>query len=146
MLRRPRCAHWAMAFGTQANPFETPFCREIIMKAQKRQVERKNWFRPQLEVLEDRSLPSITLSSTTWTPIGPTTGDFPGAPSGPFSGRIDVAAPDPNNSEVMYVGANNGGVWKTTNWLEPTPNWTPLTDLPQVLSLAVHEHDLVVFP
>ena len=84
----------------------------------------------------------IVLSSTTWTPIGPA----PAMGSGPFSGRIDVAAPDPTNSNVMYVGGNVGGVWKTTNWLDASPNWTSLTDKPQILSQAVHEHDLVVFP
>ena len=46
----------------------------------------------------------------------------------------------------MYVGANNGGVWKTTNWSDSSPTWTEITDKPQILSLAVHEHDLVVFP
>ena len=75
---------------------------------------------------------AIAPSASQWTPIG-----YPG-------GRIDVAAPGGTN--VMYVGANVGGIWKTTDWLDATPVWTALTDLPQVLSLAVHEHDLVVFP
>lgn len=84
--------------------------------------------------------PSVTLSAIKWTPIGP-------APvNGPFAGRIDVAAPDPSNSNVMYLGANNGGIWKTTNWSDPSPTWTEITDKPQILSLAIHEHDLVVFP
>jgi PKD domain len=84
--------------------------------------------------------PSVILSASKWTPIGP-------APvNGPFAGRIDVAAPDPNNLNVMYLGANNGGIWKTTNWSDSSPTWTEITDKPQILSLAVHEHDLVVFP
>ena len=90
--------------------------------------------------LESGPSPSVTLSASSWTPIGP-------APvNGPFGGRIDVAAPDPSNSAVMYIGANNGGIWKTTNWLDSYPNWTPITDKPQILWLAIHEHDLVVFP
>jgi photosystem II stability/assembly factor-like uncharacterized protein len=93
-----------------------------------------------VERVEGGTSPSVTLSASKWTPIGP-------APvNGPFAGRIDVAAPDPSNSNVMYLGANNGGIWKTTNWSDSSPNWTPLTDKPQILSLAVHEHDLVVFP
>lgn len=77
---------------------------------------------------------------STWKPIGP-------APvNGPFAGRIDVAAPDPSNSDVMYLGANNGGIWKTTKWSSASPTWTPLTDQEPILSLAIHEHDLVVFP
>ena len=89
---------------------------------------------------ESGTSPSITLSASKWTPIGP-------APvNRPFAGRIDVAAPDPSNPNVMYLGANNGGIWKTTNWSDSSPTWTEITDKPQILSLAVHEHDLVVFP
>ncbi len=79
----------------------------------------------------------ITLSASNWTPIGPAT---------PDSGRIDVAAPDPADPNVMYVGAHIGGIWKTTDWSDASPVWTEVTNLPQILSLAVHEHDLVVFP
>ena len=93
-----------------------------------------------VERVESANSPSVTLSASKWMPIGP-------APvKGPFAGRIDVAAPDPSNSNVMYLGANNGGIWKTTNWLDSYPNWTPITDKPQILWLAIHEHDLVVFP
>jgi len=93
-----------------------------------------------VERLVSATSPSVVLSASKWTPIGP-------APvNGPFAGRIDVAAPDPGNGNVMYVGANNGGIWKTTNWSSPYPTWTPITDKPQILSLAIHEHDLVVFP
>ena len=83
----------------------------------------------------------ITVEGNTWTPIGPAPVVY-----GPFAGRIDVAAADPSNPSVMYLGANNGGIWKTTNWLDASPTWTPLTDQPQILSLAIHEHGLVVFP
>ncbi len=87
-----------------------------------------------LLVLGLTSSSSITLSTGTWTSIG-----YPG-------GRIDVAAPVPGSTNVMYVGANVGGIWKTTDWSDASPVWTEVTNLPQVLSLAVHEHDLTVFP
>src|SRR4029453_15771475 len=95
-----------------------------------------------VERVESGTSPSVTLSASHWTSIGPAPGNP--APFN-FSGRVDVAASDPNNSSIMYVGANVGGVWKTTNWLDPSPTWTSLTDKPQILSQAVHEHDLVVF-
>lgn len=86
--------------------------------------------------------PSLTLSANHWTPIGPA----PGLGGGPFCGRIDAAASDPSNAAVMYVAGNVSGIWKTANWLDASPTWTEITDKPQILSLAVHEHDLVVFP
>jgi hypothetical protein len=86
-------------------------------------------------------LPPAPPDTGAWTPIGPAP---VATPVKPFAGRIDVAAPDPSNSAVMYIGANNGGIWKTTNWSDASPIWTPLTD--QEPSLAIHEHDLVVVP
>ena len=90
--------------------------------------------------VESGPSPAVVLSASHWTPIGP-------APvNGPFAGRIDVAAPDPSNSNVMYLGGNNSGIWKTINWSASSPTWTAVSDKPAVQSLAVHEHDLVVFP
>lgn len=93
-----------------------------------------------VERVKSGNPPSGTLSAGQWTPLGP------GIINGPLAGRIDVAAPDPSNPNVMYLGSNNGGIWKTTNWLDASPTWTVITDQPQILSLAIHEHDLVVFP
>lgn len=93
-----------------------------------------------VEPVKSGNSPSGTLSASQWTALGP------GIINGPFAGRIDVAAPDPSNPNVMYLGSNNGGLWKTTNWLDASPIWTVITDQPQILSLAIHEHDLVVFP
>src|SRR3954454_6293671 len=36
-------------------------------------------------------------------------------PSSPWSGRVAAIAPDPSNSQTVYLGAASGGVWKTTN-------------------------------
>ncbi len=44
------------------------------------------------------------------------------------SGRVTALAIDPRNSNMVYLGTANGGVWKTTNG---GSSWTPLTeDLP----------------
>src|SRR5260370_32943287 len=107
-----------------------PSWLRTLVDSKSRAKRRKNrGFRPVLECLEGRTLPSITLSSTSWTPIGPA----PGA--GPFSGRIDVAAPHPSNPNVMYLGATEGGVGPPTNFLTASPTCAPLPDKPQILSL-----------
>jgi len=41
------------------------------------------------------------------------------------SGRLTAIAVDPNNASIIYVGAANGGVWKSTN---RGSDWVPLTD------------------
>ena len=58
-----------------------------------------------------------------WTSIGP-------QPTNPGSqyvtaGRVNSIAIDPNNSNTLYIGAAEGGVWKSTDGGQ---TWTPLTD------------------
>jgi uncharacterized protein (TIGR03437 family) len=70
-----------------------------------------------------------------WKLIGPrpsitTTGPSAGAPLA--SGRVTSLAVDPRNSDVAYLGAAEGGVWKT---LDGGRNWLPLTD--DQISLAI---------
>src|SRR5579885_1871071 len=82
-----------------------------------------------------------------WTFVGPAP-VFHGATR--FSGRVDVAVPDPLNPNVMYVGAGagggdgGGGVWKTSNWLSDAPNWQPLTD--RLPSLSIFSKSLALSP
>jgi hypothetical protein len=79
----------------------------------------------------DRQLPFTTpvLSTTAWTSIGPSpiaqSPDFTGPV---MSGRVVFGMPDPTNNNVMYLEADGGGVWKTTDWQDPSPIWIPLTD------------------
>lgn len=54
-----------------------------------------------------------------WAPIGP-------APiAGGYSGRISTIAVHPADSDILYIGGAQGGVWKSTNG---GTTWTPLTD------------------
>jgi photosystem II stability/assembly factor-like uncharacterized protein len=58
---------------------------------------------------------------TTWQPIG--TGL-----NGACSGRVRSVAFDPSHSEVVYIAATVGGVWKTNNIDADPCVWQPLTD------------------
>jgi hypothetical protein len=46
----------------------------------------------------------------------------------PVSGAINAIAASRTNPDLLYVGAVNGGVWKTTNATADSPSWSPLTD------------------
>jgi photosystem II stability/assembly factor-like uncharacterized protein len=56
----------------------------------------------------------------TWTPLGPA----PISNAGD-SGRVSALACHPTNPGVYYVGAADGGVWRTA---DAGATWTPLTD------------------
>ena len=57
-------------------------------------------------------------------------------PNNEVSGAIHVIVPHPTDANVLYVGAANGGVWRTTNGTAASPTWTPLTDFEQSLSIG----------
>src|SRR5216684_1920796 len=55
-----------------------------------------------------------TAVSTTWTAIGPAP-LFPngsGNPATSFTGRVTSVVVDPTNSNIVYLGAAQGGVWR----------------------------------
>jgi PKD repeat protein len=66
-----------------------------------------------------------TQSPGTWSFVGPV-----GAPTGTGAGRLNCVQFDPNNTDIIYVGAAAGGLWKTTNG---GASWVCLTDfLPSI--------------
>jgi len=65
-------------------------------------------------------------SGNQWSFVGPTNLDVPYSQYygiSPVNGRINAVAYDPNNSQILYAGGAQGGVWKSTdggttwNWL-----------------------------
>jgi photosystem II stability/assembly factor-like uncharacterized protein len=87
-------------------------------------------------------MPPVTLSTAKWIPIGPAPIHSAGGLD-EISGRIQAAAPDPTDPKTIYLGGDNGGVWKNVN----PPNWTPLTDhMPSPNFNSTGYHPLVVHP
>src|SRR5579872_647399 len=63
------------------------------------------------------------IDANNWTLIGPKpTG---GGTNNITAGRINAIAIDPRDNNTVYIGAAEGGVWKTT---DGGATWTPLTD------------------
>jgi photosystem II stability/assembly factor-like uncharacterized protein len=83
---------------------------------------------------------NVKLSASHWTPIGPAPIETAGG-LGPISGRIQASASDPTDPAVLFVGADNGGVWKNTS----APGWVPLTDFMPSLNFGGY-HPLAVHP
>lgn len=72
-------------------------------------------------------------TSLSWQEVGPDTlnngWDFPE----PVSGRLLAVAFDPQNSQIIYMGSAQGGIWKST---DGGSHWQPLTDF--MPSLAIN--------
>ncbi|MCX5713252.1 MAG: hypothetical protein NT033_00220, partial [Candidatus Omnitrophica bacterium] len=56
----------------------------------------------------------------------------------PTTGAITKVLVDPTDSKIIYAGAVNGGIWKTT---DNGKNWTPLTDRLSSLSIGAMNFD-----
>jgi len=69
-----------------------------------------------------------------WKLLGPTN-----AVGGTNMGRVNSIQFDPANKNIIYIGAPDGGVWKSTNG---GGNWTPLFDAQPTLSVG----DVVIDP
>lgn len=63
-------------------------------------------------------------------------GQLEGIPNRPVTGAINALAAHPTNPDILYLGAVNGGLWRTTNATAASPVWTPLTDTFGSLSIG----------
>lgn len=109
---------------------------------------RPRWPRLWMQVLENRTMPSITTallgqSTFGWQFQGPGPATFgqavnTGSPgrTDPVTGAINVVAVHPTNPNIGYAGTVNGGVWKTTNLLAVNPLWLPKSDGMSSLSIS----------
>src|ERR1700730_5052323 len=73
---------------------------------------------------------SNTATTGTWTLIGPNPTRNGNLTTAAWTNAIAV---DPTNASVAYLGAPEGGVWKTT---DGGAHWTPLTDTQPSLAIA----------
>jgi len=67
--------------------------------------------------------------------VGPrnVVGSADNPPNGTVTGAIQSIAADPSNASTLYVGAVDGGIWKTT---DGGATWVPLSDQKASLSIA----------
>ncbi len=90
-------------------------------------------------------MPYIGTTDGTWTAQGP--GPTINAqvqnlsPNNEVAGAIHAVVAHPTDPDVLYVGAVNGGVWRTMDATMASPTWTPLTDFEQSLSTGALEMD-----
>lgn len=112
-----------------------------------RRHHRVLWCRPLwasvLWALAAIPLAAQTIGGT-WVDLGPGpahNGQVEGIANREVVGAINALAPHPTDANILYVGAVNGGVWKTTNATQAAPAWTRLTDSQLSLSVASLELD-----
>lgn len=64
------------------------------------------------------------LDPDVFTPLGPR----PLGSGGGIAGRVNVVVAHPTNPAIAWLGADGGGVWKTTNCCDANTTWVNTTD------------------
>jgi len=72
----------------------------------------------------------MSLNGTVWAPIGPSPMN---EGTSQDNGLVTAIAVNPNNTNVIYLGTAQGGVWRSGN---AGKNWTPLFDQQPVLGIG----------
>jgi photosystem II stability/assembly factor-like uncharacterized protein len=79
--------------------------------------------------------PALTLPGSQWVSIGPS--PITVNNTQPYAGRITAVAAHPTIATTIYIGADAGGIWRTTDGGQ---RWTSLTDnlpVPAIQSIAI---------
>jgi hypothetical protein len=66
-----------------------------------------------------------------WIPLGPSptrSAQVVVPPDNLVTGAIHAIAPHPTNAAILYIGAVNGGIWRTANATAANPSWIALSD------------------
>src|SRR6266542_1312990 len=85
-----------------------------------------------LESLANTESSAPITPEVAWTPIGPA--PLPnGTGNAPVSGRVTAIVVDPTNPNKVYLGAAQGGVWRS---LDAGASWTPIFDNSQSLAIG----------
>jgi photosystem II stability/assembly factor-like uncharacterized protein len=89
--------------------------------------------------------PPPISATAAWTPQGPgpaTDGQAENVvPNNEVVGAIHTVLAHPTDPKILYIGAVNGGVWRTKNAQSQNPNWKPLTDAMATSSIGALERD-----
>jgi hypothetical protein len=88
--------------------------------------------------------PPTLVVGGTWVPLGPAAtlgGQVTIPPNNEIGGAIQALAVHPTNPSINYIGAVNGGIWRTANATATSPVWVPQTDSLASLSIAALEFD-----
>lgn len=95
--------------------------------------------------------PLPTVNSNAWQPQGPGAAGRNGGllggqvenvePNNAVIGAVHTVLAHPTDADILYIGATNGGVWKTTNATATNPDWTPLIDHVGAMSIGAMAFD-----
>ncbi|HRD73895.1 MAG TPA: hypothetical protein PK027_02475 [Aquimonas sp.] len=88
--------------------------------------------------------PPLGAQSPAWEALGPGPshgGQVENITNREVVGAVNSVAAHPSNADILFIGAVNGGIWRTLNATAPVPTWARLTDALGSLSIGSIEFD-----
>ena len=92
----------------------------------------------------DVSILALPAVGGVWTAQGPgpiLNGQVEGITGGHVVGAVQAIVAHPTNADIVWLGAVNGGLWKTTNATSASPAWAPQGDRFASLSIGALQLD-----
>ncbi|MET9437175.1 glycosyl hydrolase [Streptomyces sp. NPDC006551] len=125
--------HWERRFGHLGRIPDG--VRETQISHVRALRERRDRLEEALRVTAEQDRLEMVRSApvpggTNWTPVGPGPLVYTGTG---YSGRALAIAIDPTDTNTMYLGTANGGVWKST---DRGLTWTPKSDFQRSLAIS----------
>ena len=124
---RLRAEYFGRLRGIEPDSPLDPSLRGQAIEQMERQIDSQS--------LQRALAPDAVASGPVWTPLGPAP-----LPNGqtqtstaPMTGRATAVAVDPSNSNNVYLGTAQGGVWRST---DGGSTWTPIFDTAQSLAIG----------
>src|SRR2546426_1599809 len=99
-------------------------------------INRMNDQEEKIRAAAKRARPNTPLGFPDWSELGPTTllnGQYQGGLLGTVNGRATAVVVDPTDSNTIYLGTAQGGVWRSTNG---GVSWTTIFDTAQSLAIG----------
>ena len=87
---------------------------------------------------------SLLRGQTVWVEQGPgptTQGQAEGIVDNEVVGAVRSVAAHPSDPDILFIGAVNGGIWRTGNATATHPSWEPQLGLDRPLSIGAIEFD-----
>ncbi|MEM7350780.1 MAG: RTX toxin, partial [Acidobacteriota bacterium] len=103
-------------------------------------VPERGWLFGLALVLASYAIDVSAQSTAAWRPEGPapnTLGQTENVvPDDEVSGAVNAVVTHPTNADILWIGAVNGGIWRTDNATATSPTWVRQTDLQRSLSIG----------
>lgn len=134
--------YWAVRLAYGGDPQRMRFEPQWLIDAKQQDLRITNGVPSGTRTYTRSADSAFALDPDAFTLLGPKPLVGEGFGAGNNAGRVNVVVSDPDDPAIAYLGADGGGVWKTTNCCSAATTWEVKTDFPELSSMAIGDMTL----